>query len=30
MNIVIEDLENALKIFNIKKEEYRPCINMYI
>jgi AAA+ superfamily predicted ATPase len=30
MNIVIEDLENALKIFNIKKEEYKPCINMYI
>jgi AAA+ superfamily predicted ATPase len=30
MNIVIEDLENALKIFNIKKDEYKPCINMYI
>lgn len=30
MNIIIEDLENALKIFNIKKEEYKPCINMYI
>jgi SpoVK/Ycf46/Vps4 family AAA+-type ATPase len=30
MDIIIEDLENALKIFNIKKEEYRPCINMYI
>lgn len=30
MNIIIEDLENALKIFNIKKEEYKPCLNMYI
>jgi AAA+ superfamily predicted ATPase len=30
MNIIIEDLENALKIFNIKKDDYKPCINMYI
>jgi len=30
MNIIIEDLENALKIFNIKKEDYKPCLNMYI
>lgn len=30
INIVIEDLENALKIFNIKKDEYKPCLNMYI
>lgn len=30
MNIIIEDLENALKIFNIKKDDYKPCLNMYI
>lgn len=30
MDIIIEDLENGLKIFNIKKDEYKPCINMYI
>jgi SpoVK/Ycf46/Vps4 family AAA+-type ATPase len=30
MNIIIEDLENGLKVFTIKKDDYKPCLNMYI